>query len=136
MAEADRLQCSRAALEGVAAPGELQRHGDVLQRRHGRDQMEGLEHDADVLAAEARQRVLVHAAQIVAGDAGPRPLVGRSSPAITISMVDLARPRRPDHAHRLARRDREIDAVQNVDRAGRARQCSCTASRRTIGSAA
>ena len=56
---------SRGALEASARAGELQRHRDVLQRRHGRDQMEGLEHDADIAAAEARQRILVERAEIL-----------------------------------------------------------------------
>ena len=37
----------RRPREGVALPGELQRHGDVLERRHVRDEVEGLEDDAD-----------------------------------------------------------------------------------------
>ena len=59
IAEPDRLQLLGCALVGIGIAGELERHGDVLQRRHGRDQMEGLEDDADLAAAEAGQRVLV-----------------------------------------------------------------------------
>ena len=51
-----------ARSHGVAPAGEFQRHGDILQRRHRRDEMEGLEHDADGLSPQAGQRVLVHRA--------------------------------------------------------------------------
>ena len=55
---------SRAARSWASGDaGELERHRDVLQRRHGRDEVEGLEHDADIAAAEARQRVLVERAE-------------------------------------------------------------------------
>jgi len=43
----------------VGDAGEFERHGDILKRRHGRDQMERLKHDADITAAKARQPVLV-----------------------------------------------------------------------------
>ena len=59
IAEADRGQFLRGAFCGVGIAGELQRHRDVLQRRHGRDQVERLEDDADLPAAETREIVLV-----------------------------------------------------------------------------
>ncbi len=68
VAEADLRQAFLGPLEGVVAPGELQRHGDVLQRRHGRDQVEVLEHHADPVAPEARQRVLAHPGELDAVD--------------------------------------------------------------------
>ncbi len=57
-AEADLLELRAGAGEGVADAGEFERRGDVLERRHGRDEVEGLEHDADAGAAKARERVL------------------------------------------------------------------------------
>ena len=68
--------------------------GDVFQRRHGRDQVERLEHDADMVAAEAGQLVLVQSAQILPATRS-NPLVGRSSPAMIIIMVDLPDPDGP-----------------------------------------
>ena len=59
IAEADRCQLLRRAFRRVGIAGKLERHRDILQRRHGRDQVERLEDDADLAAAEARQRVLV-----------------------------------------------------------------------------
>ena len=44
----DLVQQARRRLEGVGLAGELQRQRHVLQRRHGRHQMERLEYDADV----------------------------------------------------------------------------------------
>ena len=45
--QADLGEQRGGRLEGVRPAGELQRQRDVLKRRHGRDQMEGLEDDAD-----------------------------------------------------------------------------------------
>ncbi len=59
VAEADRSQFLRGARGRIGIAGELERHRDIFQRRHGRDQMKRLEHDADLAAAKARQRVLV-----------------------------------------------------------------------------
>ena len=50
-AEADRFELDAGALKGVGGAGKFEGHGDVLQRRHGRHQMEILEDDADVVAA-------------------------------------------------------------------------------------
>ena len=63
--EADRGELVGGAVEGVAGAGELERRRDVLERGHRRDQVEGLEDDADVGAAEARQRVLAHRRQLL-----------------------------------------------------------------------
>src|SRR5579883_91754 len=59
--ETDRRELGFGAFECVGRAGKLQRSGDVLQRRQGRDQMKGLEDDADPGAAKLRQRVLAHA---------------------------------------------------------------------------
>ena len=45
----------------VGLAGQLERHRHVLQRGERRDEMEGLEDVADVVAAEARELVLVEA---------------------------------------------------------------------------
>ena len=70
---------ARHALRVLDA-GELERHRDVFQRRHGRDQMERLEHDPDIAAAEARQRVLAERGERLARGhhgAGVRPFRAR-----------------------------------------------------------
>ena len=55
-------------LERIAAAGELERKSDVFERRHRRDQVEGLEHDPDAIAAEAGQRIFVERAEVVSVD--------------------------------------------------------------------
>ncbi len=91
----------RRARRRPVIAGEFERHGDVLQRRHRRDGVEGLEDDADMAAAEAGQLVLAERAG-GPGRAPSRPLSGRSSPAIAISRGGLARTRRgrPDRPPR------------------------------------
>src|SRR5256885_14638385 len=66
IAQADRGKLGRGALECVGSARELKRHRDVLQRGHGRDEMETLEHDSDMAAAKARERILVERAQVLA----------------------------------------------------------------------
>ena len=94
VAEADRFKFLRGARRGIGIAGQFQRHRDILQRGHGRDQMERLEHDADLAAAKARQRVLVEGIEGVPLTT-TSPLSGRSSPAITISSVDFPEPDGP-----------------------------------------
>ena len=53
---------------GLAA-GELERQRDVLGRRQHREQVEELEDEPDVVAAQLRQRRVVEAADVDAGDA-------------------------------------------------------------------
>ena len=83
--------------------------------------MERLEDDADMGRAEARQRVLIHRREVLAGDAdGAR---GRPFEAGDYrEHRRLARTRRADDADRLAARDGEVEAAQDVDVAGRGRQ--------------
>ena len=54
--------------EGVGMAGKLQRQGDVLARRHGRDEVKGLEDDADMPAAEDGEAIFVEGAEILTGD--------------------------------------------------------------------
>ena len=53
VAKPDRGQFARRMVVCVGAAGQFQRHRDVLQRGHGRDQMERLEDDTDPPAAKA-----------------------------------------------------------------------------------
>jgi hypothetical protein len=119
--EPDRLQFDPRAGEGIGAAGEFQRNGDILERRHRRHQMKGLEDDADIVAAKQRQRVFVHAGEIRIADthgaarrafqAGDDHDHGR-----------LAGAGGADHAEAFAFVDGQIDAAQDLHRAGRARQ--------------
>src|SRR5438128_2371584 len=66
--QADGVELACRDIERVRDAGEFQRHRDVLDRRHGRNQVKGLEHDADVTAAVSRERVLAKRAEIAAVD--------------------------------------------------------------------
>ena len=56
-------------LPTAAPPGDVERQRDVLRRRQARDQVEGLEHDADALAADVRPPVVVERVERFAVDA-------------------------------------------------------------------
>ena len=47
---------------------ELERNRNILQRGHGRNEMEGLENDSHVPSAKTCQRVLIECAQVFARD--------------------------------------------------------------------
>ncbi len=96
--------------EGIGAAGKLQGDGDVFQRRHGRHEMEGLEHDADGAAAKARQRVLVKPGEVRAcdGDAS-RGSAARARPAPSSAWscpTPTVRPARRIHPPRWRARPR------------------------------
>ena len=94
LAEARPRRVRRARALASLAPGQFQRRRDVLERGHGRDEMERLEHDADALPAKPRERVFVQRAELTPS-ISTSPLSGRSSPAIVISSVDLPEPDGP-----------------------------------------
>ena len=66
-AETDAFELDAGALKGVGGASEFEGHGDVFQCRHGRHQMKILKDDADVVAAEEGQRVLVEGCYLGAG---------------------------------------------------------------------
>ena len=103
------------ALEGVGDAGKLERHRDVLERRHGRDQVEGLEDDADIAAAKARERVLVEAGQIARRPTATEPVSARSSPAMTISSVDLPEPDGPTRPTASPLPISRLDVLEDMD---------------------
>ena len=67
-AKSDGDQFPLGAGKCVALAGEFKRDGNVFQRRHGRDEVKGLEDDADILAAKTRQFVLVKLVQVLPRD--------------------------------------------------------------------
>jgi hypothetical protein len=113
----NRFQPCGGAVESVGETCEFQRDRDILQRRHGRDQVERLEHDADMVAAEARQPVLIQPAQIMAGDID-KPAGRALQPGHDHHHGGLAGPRRSDHTDGFAAPDRQVDATQDVDGTG------------------
>ena len=90
-----------------------QRQLDVLERRRAREQVEGLEDEADLPVADLRPLVAVelrdvHAVEKVA--ARGRPVEA----ADDVHERALAGARRAHDGHELARRDRERDAVERA----------------------
>ena len=119
--QADVVEPGARDLERVDAARELERDGHVLQRRHRRDEVERLEHDADMAAAEQCQLVLAHRRQLVAGDLDAA-VRGPLDPGQNRHHRRLARSRGSDQADRLAGLQRQAGAPQDVDGAGRAFQ--------------
>ena len=81
--------------------------------------MEGLEHDADIAAAKARERILVEPPQVRAGHhdrAGVRPFEAGQDH----QQRGLARAGRADQANRLAASYIEIDVFEDMDPGGAA----------------
>ena len=95
-------------------PGELERQHDVLGRREHREQVEELEDEADVVAAQHRQLRVVEAADV---DAGDRDLArGRLVEAgEDVHQRRLARARRAHDGGQAAGGDVDRDAAQGVD---------------------
>ncbi len=113
MAEPDGGQFLRCAPGGVGIAGEFQRHRDVLQRGHGRDQMERLEHDTDLTATEARQRVLVEGIERRAVH-HHLSAVRTFQPRHHHQQGRFARTRRSNQADRLARCHTKADIFQDM----------------------
>ena len=93
LAQADQAAGGPRPSASVGRP--FHRNCHIFQRGHGRDQVEGLEDHADILAAERRQAVLVQSRRRSVAGHTAAPLVARSSPAITINRVDLPEPEGP-----------------------------------------
>src|SRR6185369_17585099 len=110
---------SSPAAGGRAAStsGRSHRQHDVLDDGQGRQELEELEDDADVLAAEAGQRVLAHLFNRLPGHAH----AAAGGPVDAGDHVDqggFARAAGAADAHKLARVDGEVDALEHVDDAG------------------
>ena len=82
----------------------LRRHGiarnlgdqrDVFPRGEARDEIVELENEADRVAAESRQLILVRAGEIVVRDSVSVPEVGTSRPPRLLSSVDFPLPDAP-----------------------------------------
>ena len=93
--------------------GQLQGDRHIFEGGHRRQQVECLTDDADMAAAQPRQRVLVEPAEIMPGHDDPPAASGVRAPRATIRRLDLPRPRWADQGHRLARLDGERDAAQD-----------------------
>ena len=114
--ELDLLERGLRALEPLLLrhAGVDQRQLHVVQRRGARQQVEGLEDEADLLVADARQLVVVHLADLLAvQEVGA--LRRRVEAADQVHQRRLARARRPHDGDVLAALDGDGDAAQGVD---------------------
>src|SRR6267154_2461903 len=117
MAESHPLERGPGQFEGVAAAGELQRQGHVLMRRHGGNEMEALEDDADIVAPQARAIVVAERPEIAAGHLDP-PRGGALQAARHHHQAGFAGAGGADYGGGLTRGNVERNAAQDIDRAG------------------
>ena len=99
-------------LLGADGTRELERQEQVLHHGERRQQVEELEDEADVPPAEARALHLGECRQVHVGDADPA-LVRQVDAADEVEQRRLARSRRPEHGHPLARLDAGARAVEH-----------------------
>jgi hypothetical protein len=106
----DLVQPGRVGL----AAGELERQRDVLGRREHREQVEELEDEPDVVAAQLRQRRVVEIADV---DAGDRHLArsGLVEAGEDVHERRLARARRAHDGRQATGGDVDRDAAQRID---------------------
>jgi len=120
MAQPDRGQFRLGAVPGIPRPGQFHRHRDILARGHRRQEVEGLEDDADPAAARAGQRILVERTEIEPGDhdlSAARPL----QPGQHREQRRFARSRCAEQRDAFPLRNGEIDAVEDAGGAQRQR---------------
>ena len=117
MAKPHGFEFGKGTFERVTMPGQLQRRGDVFKRRHGRDQVKGLEYDAHVIAAEPGEGVLVQRGQIMA-KRGHAARGGAFQPAHDHQQRGFPGTGRSDQAQRFPGADIERDPVQDFDHPG------------------
>jgi acyl-CoA thioesterase I len=65
LAKPHTFQLLAGAAEWIGHPGQFKRHGDILDRSHCGDEMEGLEHDADPPPAKGGQPVFIQRGKVL-----------------------------------------------------------------------
>ena len=113
VAEPDGRQFDAGAGKGVGLAGQFERYRDIFQRGHRRQQVKGLQHDADPPAPRDGERVLASVAKSSPATLIVPPL-GRSSPASTAISEDLPEPDGPSSATLSPADDVEIDTAQDI----------------------
>ena len=121
-ARAARSCARRASRAGTPASraGQL----DVVSHRQVGDQVEELEDESDLAAAQPGAARLAGLVDALAVQARSRPLVGGSRPPRRFSSVDLPQPLGPVTATNSPAADREVDLPQRGHRRV-ARPCTC-----------
>lgn len=123
LAQSNFAQLALGARMRIRRASKLERNGDVLQRRHGRDEMKGLEYNADLTAAKARERILVKPGEVRSRD-HDRAGVGAFEPRHHHEQSGLPGARGSDETNGLAARYFKIDVFEdmNTGRAAAERQ--------------
>ncbi len=123
LTEADAAEHVTGAVEGGIDAGQFQRHGDILQSRHGLHEMKRLENEADIAAAEGRQFVFAKPGIVSTGNGDPAGIDALQA-GDDHQQGGLSGARRPDKPDGLAATDSQADAAKhmNARRAGAQRQ--------------
>ena len=134
VADADRVDQPVEPLAVGLAPGDRERQQDVLLGVEHRQQVEGLEDEADPVAAQLRQLAVVELASARRRRCVTVPEVGRSRPARMCISVDLPDPDGPMiaakrplgklDAHARERVDGDLALAVAAARSRRPRRCS------------
>ena len=103
----------RASISAFGHSRVLEPEGEVLAHAHMRVQGVGLEHHGET-AIGGRTRLVTSLPSMAIS-----PDVGRSSPAMVRSSVDLPQPEGPTKTTNSPSSDLQIDVVQHVDGADR-----------------
>ena len=112
--EAHRAQLGLGAREGVPFARQLQGHGHVLERRHVGDEVEGLEHDADIATPKGGHLVLGQIRDVRAHHLDSA-RIDALQPREHHQKRRLARARWSHHACRHTARDLQAHPVEHVD---------------------
>ena len=111
MAKADRFKLRFRTVAGVGRTGQLERDRHILDRGHGRQQMERLKDDAERPAAQPGEIVFAKIADVLPGK--PRTsAVGPLEPRNDRHQRAFSGTGRPQHGDAFARIEAQADALQ------------------------
>jgi len=115
--KADCRELTRGALLRIGCADELKRHSDILERRHGGNEVERLKHNADIAAAKPSQRILIERTERLIRH-HDRAGVGSFEAGHDHQQGRFPRAGRANHANRLAPPYIELDVFENMDTRG------------------
>ena len=111
--ETDSDQFIPCPIEGLCRSRQFQRNGDIFKRGHGCDQVKGLKHNPDMLAAKRGQTVFVERPNVAPSDLDAT-LVGRFQTRHGHEKGRFSGTRWPDQSNRFAGGNREINAIKHM----------------------
>jgi hypothetical protein len=116
MRQPDLTKRRARLVEGVGLVEEFEGQRHVLERGHGRHEVEGLEHDADIGGTEPSEAILIEGGVVGAGNVDAA--AGRSLEACGDHEESrFAGAARADHGDGITHRNFEVDAAQDGHRA-------------------